>query len=337
MTLETTTCDAHGKFRFQRVVSLVVGLSGCGWMDRPQLSAEESGISSLLKVETSLHRRLVENSVAVTSVSQPGIVFGLNDSGNGPYVFAFDSTGVGRGIWEVVAAQNRDWEAASLGPCSPASESRSCLYVGDVGDNDARKDRLTVYRFPEPRVPHAGDSLAASPLPIGDAARLDFVYSDQPHDVEAMYVSSDGSIFLITKRRLLDGQHRPRPALLFRLPAAAWDSSGVVTAVLVDSLPLVPGEAQGRQVSDAALSPDGRLLAVRTYADVFIFAVDSASGRPRRDIDPGFCVIAGLRENQGEGIGWWWDQRRLVLTSEGRNAPMYVITCPLPGEPGVKP
>src|SRR5688572_9025239 len=102
MTLETTTCEAQGKFRIDCVVYLTALLSACGSLDRPRLSAEEAGISSVLKVETSLHRRLVENSAAVTSVSQPGIIFGLNDSGNGPYIFAVDSTGGGRGMWEIV-------------------------------------------------------------------------------------------------------------------------------------------------------------------------------------------------------------------------------------------
>jgi hypothetical protein len=145
-----------------------------------------------------------------------------------------------------------------------------------------------------------------------------------------MYVARDGSILLITKRRLLDQQRRPRPALIFRIPATAWDSSGMAIASLVDSLPLVPGSAQGRQVTDASLSMDGKFLAVRTYSEVFVYAVDSASGLPRRDVVPGTCRIDWLRERYGEGIGWWWDQRRLVLTSEGRNAPLYVVACPLP-------
>jgi hypothetical protein len=71
------------------------------------------------------------------------------------------------------------------------------------------------------------------------------------------------------------------------------------------------------------------LLAIRTHTDVFVFAMDSASSLPLRSVTPGFCSIAGLREKQGEGIGWWWDRRRLVLTSERTNR-MYVIECPLP-------
>ena len=272
----------------------------------------------------------MENSVAVTSVSQPGIIFGLNDSGNGPYIFAFDSGGVGRGMWEIVGAQNRDWEAASMGPCPGASPEASCLYIGDVGDNESRRSRLTVYRFPEPRALTLGESTPASPSPVDGVARLDFVYADRPHDVEALWVGRDGSVFLITKRRLLDAQQRPRPALVFRVPPSAWDSSGTRTAELVDSLPIIPGERPGGQITDAALSPDGKLLAVRTYVDVFVFAVDSGSGLPRHDIPPGYCSIAALREKQGEGIGWWWDRHRLVLTSEGRSPPIYVVSCRRP-------
>lgn len=326
MTLKTTTCDRRPRGFLSGVGWLgLVTFSACDLIERPRPAVNVLLPSSVLKVETSLHSRLVENSVAVTSVSQPGIMFGLNDSGNGPYLFAFDSTGVGRGVWHIVGAQNRDWEAAASGPCS-ARDATSCLYVGDVGDNDARKPRLTLYRFAEPSVPA---SLIDSVVPIRDVSRVDFRYPDHAHDVEAMYVSRDGSVFLITKRRLLDAQRRPRPALVFRIPATAWDSSGVVTAMLVDSLLIVPGESPGRLVSDAALAPDGRLLAVRTYTEVFVFAMDTATGLPVPGISPVRCFIAGLREKQGEGIAWWWDRRRLVLTSEGRNAPLYVVTCPL--------
>jgi hypothetical protein len=269
----------------------------------------------------------VENSIAVTSVSQPGIIFGLNDSGNEPLVFAYDSTGKARGVWAIAGAINRDWEAAAIGPCADGAGVSSCLFIGDVGDNDARKPRVTVYRVIEPVV---RGSIPDSQYPIRASDRLDIRYSDHPHDVEAMYVTRDGSIFLITKRRLLDRQRSPRPALIYRVPASAWDSSGIVTASLVDSLPIVPGKSQGSQITDAALSPDGKLLAVRTSAEVFVFAIDSVTGLPVGHTAPGSCAIGWLREKQGEGVGWWWDRRRLVLTSEGRNAPFFVIECPLP-------
>ena len=74
-------------------------------------------------------------------------------------------------------------------------------------------------------------------------------------------------------------------------------------------------------MTDAALSSDGKLLAIRTYAEVLVFAVDPASGLPRHDIAPGSCRISWLREKLGEGIGWWWDRRRLVHDDDADRVP----------------
>ena len=74
--------------------------------DARRLGAGEVGPTFVLKIETAIHKDLVENSVAVTSVSQPGLIFGFNDSGNEPRIFAFDSSGRGRGDWRVDRARN---------------------------------------------------------------------------------------------------------------------------------------------------------------------------------------------------------------------------------------
>ena len=260
-------------------------------------------------------------------MTQPGIIFGLNDSGHEPLLFAFDSTGRSRGVWRVNGARNLDWEAAASGPCEAGSDQR-CLYIGDVGDNEARKPTVTVYRVAEPIVPSAPADRRAAPDAGLPAARvLQIRYPDSPHDVEALYVTPAGDLFLITKRRLLDAARRPRQALIYRVPATAWRSSGTATATLVDSLPIVPGDWPGRQVTDAALSADGSKLAVRTYAEVYVFQVDTATGLPSASGRPAVCTILDLNEKQGEGIGWWWDQRRLLLTSEGNGEPLRVIEC----------
>lgn len=316
------------RFALKRSFALVL-LAGIAlftfWLLResPPLEPGDTGPTSVLKVATAIHTDLVEDSVAVTSVSQPGIIFGLNDSGHEPRIFAFDSSGRGRGSWRVFGARNRDWEAAALGPCR--QRGTWCLYVGDVGDNEARRQYVTIYRVAEPLV---SDSTGVAGLRVESS--LNVRYSDRPHDVEAMYVGVDGSLFLITKRRLLDEQRRPRRALIFKVPSSSWDSSGTVVASLVDSLPVVPGERQGGQISDAALSPDAKLLAVRTYDDIYFFEMDSVTSLPKSGQTPGPCTLRGLREDQGEGIAWWWDRRRVVLTSERRNAPFHVVSCPLP-------
>lgn len=302
-------------WRSCQVGLLTFGLAVC---EAPKAGSQAGPRSpiSVSRISTSINSSLVENSIGVTSVSQRGLIFGLNDSGHRPELFALDSTGTLRGQWTVPGARNRDWEAAALGPC-PASEW--CLYIGDVGDNEASRPSVDLYRIPEPR-PGA--------TPIQRAERLRVRYADGRHDVEAMYVGRDGSTFLITKRRLRDETGRPRPALVFRVRPSAWGADSLAVAQLVDSLPVVPGSAGGRQVTDAALSADGERLAVRTYAELFVFEVDSSTWLPRKGVPPATCAIRSLRERQGEGIGWWWDDTRLLLTSEGRGAPLQVVSCP---------
>jgi hypothetical protein len=266
---------------------------------------------------------LVENSAATMSMTQPGIFFTINDSGNEPLLFALDTTGHDRGVWRITDANNVDWEAASVGPCS-AGAAASCVYIGDVGDNEAHRRSRRIYRVAEPHALESGhrDSIRAE--------RLTFDYPNGPQDVEAMYVSRNGDVFLIAKRPRLDAARRPLPALMYRVAASAWGEKGRVVAELVDSLPIVPGSAPFRVITDAALSPDAKHLAVRTYMQLYVLATDSASGRVNHDIAPAVCNLLTVNEVQGEGVTWADNRGRFVFTTEGRRAPIALADCPLP-------
>lgn len=271
---------------------------------------------------------LVESSAAVISPAQPDIVFTINDSGNDPLLFAMDTSGNLRGRWKVNGASNKDWEAASLGPCTgtkPAANPAShCLYIGDVGDNGEGRKAVALYQLSEPLLSRnvAQGSIAAT--------KIVFRYPDSPHDVEAIYVGPDGTTYLITKRPLKDAAGVLRRSLVFGIPSAAWTQRDTVIATLVDSLAIVPGSSGLRRITDASLSPDSRWLAVRTYGQVYVFATDSITGRVRNDVAPAMCNVEDVESKHGEGITWFGTSTQLLLTNEGRNAPMHRITCPLP-------
>jgi hypothetical protein len=144
-----------------------------------------------------------------------------------------------------------------------------------------------------------------------------------------MYVAPNGDIVLITKRPLADGNGRLRPALVFSIAAAAWRDKGIARAVLVDSLPVVPGSAPLRLITDAALSPDAKHLAVRTYAQLYVFSV-GPTGLVDHRVAPRVCNIVPLGEPQGEGVTWADNRGRLAFTSEGRGVPLMLATCPVP-------
>ena len=268
-------------------------------------------------------RALTENSSASMSVRQPGVFFSINDSGNDALLFALDTTGADRGNWRVVGANNVDWEATAIGPCGAAS----CVYIGDTGDNDAMRQSRTIYRLAEPDALPPGTHPKLGQL---SAEALPFRYQDAPHDVEAMYVPPNGDVVLITKRPMIVRLGHYRAALVFRLSSSLWGRKTPAVATLVDSLPIVPGSAPFRLITDAALSPDAKHLAVRTYAQVYIFATDSLTGAVDHAVAPSVCDLTTLSEYQGEGVTWANNTGRLVFTSEGKKAPLHIADCPLP-------
>lgn len=298
-----------------------------GVLQRPSTGAEPVVAAS---IPVRARPKLRENSGAAMSHTQPGIIFTINDSGHEAELFALDTSGVDRGAWALSGADNVDWEAVAVGPCGESATAQgaaSCVYIGDVGDNDAQYRSRDIYRVPEPVAGSRQFSGTVTP------ERLVFRFQDGPRDVEAMYVGPTGTIYLITKRPLRGTNRQLRPARVYAIPLGAWENRDrAATATFSDSIAVVPGAIAGGLITDAAISPDARFVAVRTYGQVYTFAADPATGRIRGDVAPTLCNVAPLRERQGEGVTWYGRSEKLVLTSEGRNSPLHVISCPLPGE-----
>jgi hypothetical protein len=205
----------------------------------------------------------------------------------------------------------------------PVGARGGCLWVGDVGDNaaagyggDGARASVTLYRVPEPLgalagglPPRRGRSGPALPTTTASAVALGVRYADGPRDVEAMAVFPDGEGWLITKHPVRRADGSPRPALVYRVPAAAWAGAAPggapaapVTAPLVDSLPLVPDATITHRVTDAALDAARRLLVVRTYAAVYLVPVAGPPWRVDRARPATRCRVGVLGEPQGEGV-----------------------------------
>lgn len=250
--------------------------------------------------------RLTESSGVTASRRQPGILWTLNDSGDDAWIFAVDTLGRRQGAFQVPGAQNVDWEAIALGPC----KGRECLYIADTGDNGRSRATLTIYRVPEPPLPDARGRTQP-------AEALEFRYPQGRRDVEAVFVDPGGTIYLITKTR----RRRPR---LYRLGPERWKAGSVATAEEMDLLPIQPGRI-GNRVTDAALSPSGAMVAVRTYVAIYLF--ERSDDPPLRATGIA-CDASGL-QLQGEGVTWLNDHE-LALTSEGglgSNGTIVVLGC----------
>ncbi len=268
---------------------------------------------------------LTELSGIVRSSVSPSLYWSFNDSGHDATLFAMDSSGRALGAVRVRGASNIDWEAMAAGPC----DAGACLYIGDVGDNDAHRATVRVWRVREPAVRDERDERDER---TDSAVALTFTYPDGPHDVEGIWVSPDTSVWLVTKRPLRDGPKRFRSALLFRLPAAAWRTTAPVVAELIDSVPLTPRKGDSDTwitdaaftVSDAGASGRGARVAIRTYQSVVVLAADPWTGRPISE--EARCSLGALNEREGEAIAWL-DGGRLLLANEGRHSRLASGRC----------
>ena len=207
-----------------------------------------------------------------------------NDSGD-PFVFALSATGGVKGRTFVTGARVWDWEDIAVGPCPKGS----CLYIADIGDNDRRRQTVTIYRTPEPA---PGDAQTER------VEVLRAVYPDGAHDAEALIVLPDGDMLIVTKGNFV-------PAAVYRFTSPFRDG---VTVRLERVAALLSTKENGKntsaarntRITDADASPDGRWIVLRTpRALMFYQAREFASGQIREvsrfDLTPG-------KEPQGEGV-----------------------------------
>ena len=118
-------------------------------------------------------RDLDEVSGLVASSREDGVFFVNNDSGDSARFFAIDRTGKLLATYTYSRNAVVDCEEIARGPCDAPRDVESCLFIGDVGDNAARRDHVVVYRVREPKVIEDAtvEAQALRPEVLGRAAR----------------------------------------------------------------------------------------------------------------------------------------------------------------------
>lgn len=280
----------------------------------PRAGAQQQRVPSQFgRAGTLRSPRLRESSGVAVSRQHAGILWTHNDSGDGAYLYVTNLLGDDLGRFHLPGAGAVDWEDLALGSCP--DRVGNCLYVADTGDNLERRPHVAIYILPEPvNVEAAGRDTARVEGPRPRAVRVR--YLDRPHDVEAIWVEPGGGVMLVSKG--MSG-----PILRYVIPRTALLGHSAV-ARLVDTLPIVPQRALGRWVTGAAISPSGRRVVVRTYAELHFFRRQGVALVP--DGPP--CWL-GAAEPQGEGVDFL-SEETLVLTSEavmGQDAPIHTVRC----------
>ena len=248
---------------------------------------------------------LREASGIAISRRLPGRLWVHNDSG-APVLFAINTSGAVTGRLRLSGADVDDWEAVAVGAC-PAG---SCIYVGDIGDNNARRKRITVYRFTEP-------AATAESAAVGDVFHA--TYPDGPHDAESLLVTPEGRMHVVTKG--------DRGAALYRFPREPRAGSTVQLERVG-----APRESSRRRdndrITDGAVSPDGERVVLRSNNALIFYRTSELLAGNWREI--GRVDVKHLGEPQGEGIAFGADNT-VFLAGEGggrsRTGTFARLTC----------
>jgi hypothetical protein len=198
-----------------------------------------------------------------------------------------------------------DFEDIASGPGE--KEGEAYLYVGDIGDNDARRPQVRVYRTIEPKV-------ASSGIPQYLTAQVEdfrFTYPDGPVDAEALLVDPlTGDIFIVSKEREL--------ARVFR---ASADQLKTREPIEMDEVATI----KIGNVSAGDISADGGQILLRSEKDGWLWQRKPPNTIEETLSRPGAIAVPVRHKKQaknGEGVSFAPGGKGYFTVSEGANPPL---------------
>ncbi|MGI9271802.1 MAG: hypothetical protein ACR2QT_08510 [Woeseiaceae bacterium] len=238
----------------------------------------------------------------------------INDSGPAA-VHSIDLSGKERARIKIDGAENVDWEDLA----SFTFDGKAYLVVADIGDNDARREHVTLYVIAEPERATNDDSEIAW--------RIDFRYPDGPRDAEALAVDATGERFYVLSKR-------DSPAVLYAVPLLS-DENVVLVAERLTTLTSLPQPSK-REFKDAAgsgyywqptamdISADGRSALVLTYRGVYFFSrAEQQTWHEALDAEAMELKLGKIKD--AESLAFDSSGQAAFLTIEKKRAPLMKI------------
>ena len=191
--------------------------------------------------------RIKESSGIVASRRYNNVYWTHNDGG-GPkkqVLYAIDRKGKTRAFFPVIGVTLHDWEDLAI-------DSTGHLYIGDIGNNDSKRDALAVYEIKEPN-PQAGAE-RISPKRVWNLR-----FPRAPFDCESLFVWKDDG-YVVSK------VFNNARAQIFRFPLK--ETNRPLTLELVATTKIES------PVTGADISADGTLLGLVAKNGAYVFRID---------------------------------------------------------------
>ncbi|MCA9743360.1 MAG: hypothetical protein H6695_07445 [Deferribacteres bacterium] len=248
---------------------------------------------------------LQEVSGIAASRQNANVVWLHNDSGDRNFIYAFNTRLQHLGSYEIVGAKAGDWEDIAIGP--GPQDGQHYLYIGDIGDNDAKHDLHYIYRVLEPRV--RADQRPAQ-IKLYGAQKITFIYPDGKRDAEALMVDPvSKDLYIVSKREAHVHVYRAAYPQLTSQP---------ITLQKVAVLPI-------SWVVAGDISATGNEILLKTYDAIYYWP--RLPDKPLwQSFEREAEMLPYFLEPQGEAIAWRADGMGYFTISEvfkGIPAPLY--------------
>jgi hypothetical protein len=269
---------------------LTAALTGCNAAEPPPAQEIAPGVQLIGQISDP---RIKESSGVIASRQYANIFWTHNDGG-GPkkqVLYAIDRKGVTHAAFPVTGPTFHDWEDIAI-------DDAGHIYLGDIGNNDAKRDTLAVYEIDEP-------DPAASTGDVSPKRGWMLKFPGAPFDCESLFIWKDYG-YVISK--VFDKGR----AQVFRFPLK--ETTEPLTIELVATTKIES------PVTGADISADGNLLCLVAKSGAYVYRIDGDVARVN-EVEPHHTKLEGKHI---EGCCFVPDG--LLATSEPRQ--IYLFTDP---------
>ncbi|HRO48089.1 hypothetical protein [Agriterribacter sp.] len=250
------------------------------------------------------------SGLAASSVNK-GLLYIHNDSGDISRFFLISEGGTLKAVYTFKAnplakhgVTDCEDMAAGTGP-----KGKRYVYIGDIGDNNAKRKYITIYRVREPKLkPSAGvfaGTTGADPLYLK--------YPDGARDAETLMIDPVEKLFYIISKREDSVSVYTTPLFFKR--------GDTVTLVKKATL-FFEGSNSGKWICGGDISGDGSRVLVKNYLKVYYWK--------RKGKEPVWQLLMTpprempyKTEQQGEAIGFATNGKGYYTISEGIHPEVY--------------
>lgn len=233
-------------------LTLAGGLTACSAEPNSAGQLPQKVAPDVLLIGHIRHPRLTESSGIVVSRKKPDVFWTHNDGGGKRQVlYAMTRTGEPIAEYRVTGAVLEDWEDI-------AADDNGHLFIGDVGNNDRKRESIAVHQVDEPDTSQAKNGLARV------VRSWSLRFPQKPFDCESLVVWQ-GHGYLISK--VFDDERAGlyRFSLTNTAPSQTLEFLGDIK---IDS-----------PVTGADISQDGKLLGIVAKNGAYLFHI---KGDPER-------------------------------------------------------